>query len=765
MRNLLPFIFLVLSLAASAKITQPGVVKEYNEKAEKTPLPGVELTIRHAGSTVSERDGSFSLDFLSLKPGERVNVRRIEKLGYEVFNKEAIEQWNLNPSTPFVIVMCSSDRFKKIRDNYERISSESYARQLKAEQAKLDRLKQEGKIKDAEYQQRLYELQENYERQLDNLDNYVDRFARIDLSELSDVEHGIIDLIQEGKIEEAIARYEEQRFLEKYFEEDDDIQEIDNAIGKLSDTKEAKIAARDSLLMAVNRQVDTYRMAGGTENFNKIIDIYQQLVSRGKLDANIVVPYLQELNTSNQYEKTIEFYNTLLADREYDPYAMQKILLRVANAHSQLQKLKEGLEIYKLCLAEIDKFPASDDAYTNFRRSAINNNIGLLYNRMGDLDNAEKFLSQCQYLVDEDNEHKFQELRRINNLGILYRGQRRYAEADSVFHHGIDVANTITCNNNVERTELTSCVSIINQGIGNNLAAQNKFAEARGYYQRSLDDMTKLYNYNPRRYTPDLATLNYNFARTYFLTEDSISQAIPYLENSMTHYESILKEHFIQYYFDNYAETFGNFARVYDNLGQKEEVIKLCARADSMLTTCSLFPYKGAKLQSAIGSTYADIKQYDRALEYQKKALVSIELMYSEYPDIYKENLAITYVNYAMTSCRIKDYNTAKEYYAKGIPIYEQIKNENPRFLKDYAKVVNTAFVFLATSPEYDEGLKYLRILQSLNPENIKLFEYECILLHGHGRIEEARAAFAKLLQAHPDYPTDSELYKNLSKS
>lgn len=763
MKYLLLPVLIAISFAASAHITQPGVVKEYNEKAEKTPLPGVELNIRHAGSTVSDRDGSFSLNFLSLKPGERINVRRIEKLGYEVFNKDAIEQWNLNPSTPFVIVMCSSDRFKKIRDNYERISSESYDRQLKAEQVKLDHLRQEGKLKEAEYQKRLYELQENYERQLDNLDNYIDRFARIDLSELSDVEHGIIDLIQEGKIEDAITQYEEQRFLEKYFKEDDDIQEIDNAIDKLSDSKQSKIAARDSLLMAVNRQVDTYRMAGGTENFNKIINIYEQLVNRGKLDANIVVPYLRELNFSLQYDITIDFYNTLLADKDYDPYAGETILTLVASAHNQLQKLTEGLDLYKLALAEIDKFPVSDDSYALHRRNVINNNIGLLYDRMGDLDNAEKYLTKSQHIEDDDNEHKFQELRRKNNLGILYRRQRRYAEADSVLHHGIDIAKSITCNNNIERVSLTTITSIINQGIGNNLADQNKYYEARTYFQRSIDDMTRLYNYNPRQYAPDIATLNYNFARTYFLSDDSISKAVPYLENSMTHYESLLKEHFIQQYFDSYAQTFSNLARVYDKLGQTEDVIKLCARADALLASCRLFPYKGAKLLSAIGSSYADIKQYDKALEYQKQALVAIELMHSEYPDIYKEDLAILYVNYAMTSCRIKDYITAKEYYAKGVPIYEQIKNENPRFLKEYIGVVNKAFLQLATSPEYDEGLKYLRILQSLNPGNIKLFEYECILLHGNGRVEEAKAAFSKLLKAHPDYPTDSELYKALS--
>jgi len=56
---------------------------------------------------------------------------------------------------------------------------------------------------------RLDELEMKYEAQMQNLDTYVDKFARIDLSELDDREAAIIALVQEGKIDEAIAKYDE----------------------------------------------------------------------------------------------------------------------------------------------------------------------------------------------------------------------------------------------------------------------------------------------------------------------------------------------------------------------------------------------------------------------------------------------------------------------------------------------------------------------------------------------------------------------------
>ncbi|MBP3590580.1 MAG: hypothetical protein J6J61_08390, partial [Muribaculaceae bacterium] len=158
MKNLCLFVFIAISLAAGAKTVQKGFVQEYNEKARKTPLPGVELDVRSAQSTVSDSSGRFTLDFLTLKPGERVSVRRIEKVDYEILNKEAIEQWNINPAKPFNIKMCRSDKFKRIRDNNRNISIESYVRQHKKDVAAIEKLKAEGKLRDEEYCKQLSEL-------------------------------------------------------------------------------------------------------------------------------------------------------------------------------------------------------------------------------------------------------------------------------------------------------------------------------------------------------------------------------------------------------------------------------------------------------------------------------------------------------------------------------------------------------------------------------------------------------------------------------
>lgn len=332
MRRLLSIITIIsISLSTLGQTAQSGFIKEYCEKATKKPLSGVELDVRYANSTVTDKKGAFTLNFLTLKPGQRVNVRDIHKAGYELFNKEAIEQWNINPSTPFTIVMCRQDRFKKIRDNYERVSSESYKRQFDAEKLKLDQLMEAGKLMEAEYNKQLSELYELHEKQLDNLMNYVDRFSRIDLSELSAEEQKIIDLVQQGKIDEAIANYDSQNYVAKFSTQVKEFDKANEAIARLEKIKAEKDEALTSLLGSINRQIETLKLAGGKENFDKILTLYGQVVETGYFEPEFLSAYLTELTQQGFFDKALELGTKFVANENIAPLAKHKIWTKIGN--------------------------------------------------------------------------------------------------------------------------------------------------------------------------------------------------------------------------------------------------------------------------------------------------------------------------------------------------------------------------------------------------------------------------------------------------
>lgn len=253
---------LLFQLELQAQSSQQVQILEYNGKDKKTPLQGVTLSVQNAASTMSDEQGAMTLQFRSLKAGDAVQVRRIDLAGYEVFNQEAIDAWTISPKKVFTLVLCKSERIKTLCEQYNSVASESYARQLKKDKEALNRLKAEGKLNQQNYEKRLQELEEQYNSQLDNLENYVDRFAHIDLSELSDEEQKIIELVQQGEIDKAISLYEEMDLLAKYQQQSKDLKSVRSSITDLDSLSQQKNESKDELVKILKQQIELYEQQG-----------------------------------------------------------------------------------------------------------------------------------------------------------------------------------------------------------------------------------------------------------------------------------------------------------------------------------------------------------------------------------------------------------------------------------------------------------------------------------------------------------------------
>lgn len=321
-------ILMMISLSAVAQALLYGMVLEYKGSETKKPLGGVELVIQDAGTTASANDGSFTLSFRTKQRGDAVKVIRIEKLGYEIFNTDAVSQWNIGDK--FTIVMCSSARFKSLRDNYFKVSSESYAKQYEKEQKMLAQMRKTNKLKEAEYQTKMNKLKNEYEEQLEQLDSYVDHFARIDLSELSSVERGIIELVQIGKIEQAIAEYEKQDYLGKYKQQSHEIQKIDSAIVKIEDLMRFKIYSRDSIYKVLNRQIDLYQQVGGDDNLRKVGELLKSATDADTTNLVAVLKYAEYAETYIGREEALPYYQTAFCLVQ-DDEGMQEIIKEKIN--------------------------------------------------------------------------------------------------------------------------------------------------------------------------------------------------------------------------------------------------------------------------------------------------------------------------------------------------------------------------------------------------------------------------------------------------
>ena len=253
MKKMLVWVALLAMYATvRAQSVQPVQILEYNGSDQKTPVKGVSLTVGNAGAALSDEQGMLTLNFRTLKPGDPVQIRRIDKAGYEVFNIEAVEQWIIAPKETFQLVICKSERIKALCDLYNQAASENYSKQLQQEKDRLEADRKAGRLKEDEYKTELQKTEDLYAQQLENLDLYVEKFAHIDLSELNDQEKEIIGLVQKGLMDEAIIKYEQMDLLGKYREQSKSIKQIRTAQDSLSVIYQEKATARDSLKSTID---------------------------------------------------------------------------------------------------------------------------------------------------------------------------------------------------------------------------------------------------------------------------------------------------------------------------------------------------------------------------------------------------------------------------------------------------------------------------------------------------------------------------------
>lgn len=421
-RYLLLLLVTLFTLVLNAQVEQPIVVREYQEKAQKTPLGGVGVTVTNAGATMTDAQGNASLRFRTLHAGDRVQVRRIELSGYEVFNQDALDQWTIAPSTPFQIVLCRSDKFRALREQYQRVASASYDKQFKADRARLDKERKKSKLLEEEYQRRLQELQDQYDEQLEHLDNYIDQFARIDLSALSRQEQELIDLVQAGKTDKAIALYESRDYLGQYARESRELAEIEQAQQRLADVEAQKKQEREAVAASIDRQINTYQLAGGMENWAKITALRKAMADADTTNYLAVLKFVNHAVAQGLFSEVEQYATMILRMKDLDPSERAKIYFLLGVNDSQLSQFDRAIARFQQSLDILEP----QRAQGNFENDGLYGEVYFaLLNTYKVLFEFEKgaALPDVSSILEKEAEEHPKETLYLSNL-ITYYGLR-----------------------------------------------------------------------------------------------------------------------------------------------------------------------------------------------------------------------------------------------------------------------------------------------------------------------------------------------------
>lgn len=390
-------IMLSCALSLKAQSVQECIVTEYRGKEAKTPLRGVSVTAANAGSVMSDEQGRLSLQFRTLKVGDPIQFRRIDMAGYEVMNSDVLESARIarqnTTSSSLPIVMAPTKLLRQLRDGYRSVAAKRYEKQLSAATAEIEQLRNTGAMAETEFNQRMDSIEADYEEKLTKLETYIDKFARIDLSDLDADEQQIISLVQDGNFEEALAIYDRQQLAERLKQSHLDREKLVSAREQIAAAERQKEEENERLRQSIDRQITLLRMAGGEENYQKIYRLQYETFLADTTHWMSRRWYAQSLKEQSLYKESVQVLANGIATAT-DEYAKGIML-------SDLMELYWNLDAYEEAMQYAHKadsilFPLRESNYLVLTRALP----GLSRIELQYALNVEEDYDKCKQIID-----------------------------------------------------------------------------------------------------------------------------------------------------------------------------------------------------------------------------------------------------------------------------------------------------------------------------------------------------------------------------
>lgn len=683
-RKFLSLLFCLFPLFTMAQVIQPCVVKEYNQKEEKKPLPGVQVEVRGAVTEVSDAQGALTLSFTTLKPGDRVVKRDIKKDGFEVFNTSAVEQWTISRDrTPFLIVLVRSDYMRQLEQTLRQNSIQNY--KLKYEQTKRDLAaeKAAGKIKEEEYRQQMEKLEDQYDDALKDLDNYIDQFAHFDLNEVNAEEQRILDMVQQGQIDEAVKAYENLQLSEKLLQERADLKKLDEVSARVEEEKVRKKENVTRLWESLDREITTLKLAGGPENFEKIGRILKEQALADTADYQAVKEYADFAYEQTNYQEAERFYNICLGMGLEDS-VKYNVLAKLGLVFAQSKKYAKAeqnlLSVMNYYTKQFDQNP---EAYRS-NLANTQNNLGNLYLSLEEYTKSEKYylaaLEHDKILYDQNPDaHRSDLASTQNNLGNFYWSRQDNEKAKVYYLAALEHYKILFDRNS---DACRPAFTLIQRNLGNLYWSVQDSAKAEEHYLAALEYDKVMFEHNPEAWRSYLAT-EYRNLGVHHLSCKNYAKAEECLLLALEHFK-ILFDQNPDAWRSDLAKTQNNLGVLYVPLEEytKSEAFSLAALDNYKLLydqNPDAWRSELATTQQSLGDLYLHSEDYEKSEQYYLVAQDHYKILFDQDPEAWRSDFASIHENTGNLYVQIPDSSKAEEHYLLALEQYQFLNNQNPK--------------------------------------------------------------------------------------
>lgn len=639
----LKLIILILALFPAwtfAQTIQKGIVVEYNEGNVPIPLSNVEIVVANAGSTVSNAKGEFTLSFRQLKPGDRVIVRRILKVGYEVFNTEAIDQWYISSdeNSPFMIQLCKTEYLNNARHRMLEQADKRLVIKYEEDKKQLNIDLKKNNVTKEEYEKRLNKLTRDYENKLSNIDTYLDRFVRLDVSSLDENEKKILDYVKEGNYDKAIELYDKEQLIHKLQVQNNNLQRLNEASSKFEEKEKELGEMKRQIRNAVFRQIDLLRMQGGESAHDKITQMYRDLALADSTDAENMLYYARQLAAQSNNEGAIDVYRTIA---------------NVAKANGD-----------SLNLLRAECYQAKQLMLMGHITAGITN----MEHSLPLFDSLRLLQSDTLTLLLDETDF-------WQSLGTRYAFQSRFDKAHEEYVKAYAALRTLRRVFNMQALESQYAAFMVQSAA--NLSRSKWGDYSVENIREGIRVFETLYAEKPYLYEARLAFAYGNLAQVCSLDRNIVNSNREEIENSfqqsIMHYRNAV-ERFPAAYNRFYAAQLSNLGEFYIHskeydkaLSCLQESLEAWMNEPEIHTT--KFAHRLSNVHYNLGNCYYFLHDLQNALKYDQIALDEMEPLYEMEPDTYRERMGTRLLHVCNTYRALKEYEKAYPFVVRAMEV------------------------------------------------------------------------------------------------
>ena len=653
MRKFLLFALIVCLPLASFGQTQQGYVKTKGrmvngQHVAGKGLPGATVNIQGRNSVgVKNANGSFSF----VVPTKTYMVQSVQKEGYKLVDADAIMKPYQHSANPLYLVMETPEQqLEDLLEAQEQISK-TLREQLKKSRQEIQRLKDENKITEEDYRQRLAKLMEDQQNSQKLIADMAKKYSQMDYDQMDSLNQRISDAILNGRLMEAdsllrskgdmkgrIAEVRKEQQAEALEE-----QELAQRQENLEVSKEGTKKKLEDIADDCYKFFDRFKLENQHDSAAYYIELRAELDTTNAEWQFDAAKYLQE---QNQFRKSGIYYDRALEIRrglaQSNPQAYEPnvalMLNNLANLYSDIHRFTEGEAMFKEALEIIRRFVQSNpQAYEPYMALMLNNLAGLYSDthRFTEAEAMYKEALEIRRRLAQSNPQTYEPdvAATLNNLAILYQNTQRFTEGETMYKKALEIFRRFVQSN--PQTYEPYVATTLNR-LASLYQNTQRFTEGEAMYKEALKIHRRIAKSNPQAYEPDLAMTLTSLASLYSYT------------HRFTESEKMCKEA---------LEAFRRLAQFNSEAYE---------------------PYVAATLNT-LADLYSDIQSFTEGEKMYKEALEIRRRLAKSNPQAYEPDLARTLTKLGNLYSNTNRFTESEAMYKDALEICRRIAHSNPQ--------------------------------------------------------------------------------------